>query len=72
MSELKTFIKIFDERIATALSEGGFSYTTENINENQTLFVFEKCDDLDGALNELIKENNYSEIIIVEDPKLNF
>ena len=72
MSEIKTFIKLFDERIAKVLHDGGFSYTTEKINGNQTLFVFERSDELDYAINSLINENHYSEIIIIEDPKLNF
>lgn len=32
------FIKLFDERIANALSDGGFSYIEEKVNGNQTVY----------------------------------
>lgn len=67
----KKYIKLFDEKIAIALSDGGFSYTTENINQNQKIYVFEETDELREVLKKITNENNFSNVVIVIDDKLN-
>ena len=66
------FIKIFDERIANALSAGGFSYTQENINDGQTVFCFEETPELNEVIRNLVREWNYEEAIFVKDGTLLF
>lgn len=67
-----TFIKLFDERIANALSAGGFSYTQEQINDGQTVYCFEERDGLMEAIRGFCNEGNYQEIIVVQDTSLFF
>ena len=67
------FIKLFDERIANALSDGGFSYIEEKVNGNQTVFCFEESPELVEAIRGLCGEQNYQEtIIVVQDGSLFF
>ncbi len=66
------FIKIFDERIAHTLSDGGFSYTEENINDGQTVFCFEETPELKEALRTLYGDGNYEGAIFVRDGALLF
>lgn len=67
------FIKLFDERIANALSDGGFSYIKEKVNGNQTVFCFEESLELVEAIRGLCGEQNYQEaIIVVQDGSLFF
>lgn len=67
------FIKLFDERIANALSDGGFSYIEEKVNGNQTVFCFEESLELVEAIRGLCGEQNYQEtIIVVQDGSLFF
>lgn len=66
------FIKLFDERIANALSDGGFSYIEEKVNGNQTVYCFEESPELVEAIRGLCGEKNYQEIIIVQDGSLFF
>lgn len=66
MENSKTkFIKLFDERIANALSDGGFSYIEEKVNGNQMVFCFEESPELVEAIRGLCGEQNYQETIIV-------
>ena len=65
--EKAKFIKLFDERIANALSDGGFSYIEE------TVFCFEESPELVEAIRGLCGRQNYQEaIIIVQDGSLFF
>lgn len=67
------FIKLFDERIANALSEGGFSYITEKVNGDQTVYCFEETPELTEALRSLCEAGNYQDAIItVQDGSLHF
>ena len=66
------FIKLFDERIANALSVGGFSYTQEKINGNQTVYCFEKCPGVIEVIRSFCDEGHYEDIIAVEDGTLLF
>lgn len=67
------FIKLFDERIANTLSEGGFSYIKEKVNGNQTVYCFEESSELIEAIRSFCAEKNYQEaIIIVQDGSLFF
>ena len=59
------FIKLFDERIANALSDGGFSYIEEKVNCNQTVYCFEESPELVEAIRNFCGEQNYQEAIIV-------
>lgn len=74
MENSKTkFIKLFDERIANALSDGGFSYIEEKVNGNQMVFCFEESPELVEAIRGLFGEQNYQEtIIVVQDGSLLF
>lgn len=67
------FIKLFDERIANALSDGGFSYIEEKVNGNQTVFCFGESLELVEAIRSLCGKQNYQEaIIVVQDGSLFF
>lgn len=66
------FIKIFDEQVAIALSNGGFSYITEKINNNQTVFAFESTPELVEAISTLDSTGQYSRVVAVEDDTLSF
>lgn len=67
------FIKLFDERIANALSVGGFSYIQEKVNGDQTVFCFESCPEVVEAIRSLCNEWKYEEdIIAAEDGTLLF
>lgn len=67
------FIKLFDERIASALSDGGFSYIEEKVNDNQTVYCFEESPELVEAIRGLCGKQNYQEtIIVVQDGSLFF
>lgn len=72
MCEKKNFIKILDEQIAVALSNGGFSYIEEKINGNQIIYAFDETPELMEALSGLYKEGNFQEAIYVIDGSLNF
>jgi len=74
MENSKTkFIKLFDERIANALSDGGFSYIEEKVNGNQTVYCFEESPELIEAIRGFCGEKNYQEaIIVVQDGSLFF
>ena len=71
MSAVK-FIKIFDEQIAKTLESGGFSFMTEKINDNQTVYVFEESQEIHDALASLMGDGNYQELIFAVDDMLNF
>lgn len=71
MANKVIFIIIINEEIATTLSNGGFSYVKENINNNQTVYVFEKSEELIAELLTLCDGDN-SKIVYVEDCRLNF
>lgn len=71
MAEKVNFIIIINEKIATALNDSGFLYVKENINNNQTVYVFEKSDELIAELLTLCDGDN-SKIVYVEDCRLNF
>lgn len=67
------FIKLLDERIASALSNGGFSYIEEKINGNQTVYCFEESPEIVEAIRSFCGEQNYQEaIIVVQDGSLFF
>lgn len=67
------FVKLFDERIANALSAGGFSYIKEKVNGNQTVYCFEESSELTEAIRSLCAAENYQEpITIVQDDTLLF
>lgn len=66
------FIKFIDESVAAALSACGFSYMEEKINNGQTLYVFERSDELMAALNEVLKGDKYQNVICVPDSMLLF
>lgn len=67
------FIKLFDERIANALSSGGFSYIEEKVNGNQTVYCFEESPELTEAIRRFCDGENYQQtIIIVQDGSLFF
>lgn len=68
----KKYIKIFDEQIAKTLECGGFSFMTEKINDNQTVYVFEESQEIYGILEPLMKDGNYQELIFAVDDMLNF
>ena len=68
----KMFIKFIDESVAVALSDRGFSYMQEKINEGQTLYVFERSDELMAALNEVLCGDKYQNLICVDDSTLLF
>jgi len=66
------FIKITDEKIAHELCKGGFLFTQEKVNDNQTLYCFEKTPELDEAMKALVREGNFQGIALVEDATLRF
>ncbi len=72
MCENKNFIKIFDEQIAVALSNGGFSYIEEKINGSQVIYAFEETPEFMDALKAFYNEGNYQEAVYVKDSSLNF
>ncbi len=71
MCEIK-YIKIFDEEVALALSERGFSYMQEQINHNQMIYVFENTEEFMAALCEIIGDGDPRDVIYVEDSLLRF
>lgn len=71
MADNLNFIVIINEEIATTLSNSGFYYVKENINNNQTVYVFEKSEKLIAELLTLC-DGDSSKIVYVEDCRLNF
>lgn len=72
MEKQKKFIKLFDERIAKALSSGGFSYIQEKVNGDQTVYCFEASPELTEVIRGFCEGRNYEEMITVEDSTLLF
>lgn len=68
----KQYIKIFDQRIAIELSNSGFPYITEKINQNQTIYAFENIDGIKEVIERIITQNNYSKVVMVADDRLSF
>lgn len=68
----KQFVKIFDERVALALSESGFSYMQEKINDGQTVYVFEETEEFMAALCELSETGVLQGVVFVRDSILHF
>lgn len=75
MAEKKQhFIKLLDEKVAKALSDGGFSYTQENVivtgangdRTSVTTFCFVGSKKLERALRKLIKESGRSDAVVTE------
>lgn len=67
------FIKLFDDRIANALSDGGFAYIEEKVNGSQTVYCFEESPQLAEAIRSFCDKGNYQEtLIIVQDGSLFF
>lgn len=67
------FIKLFDEKVAGALSASGFSYTQEKVNGDKTVYCFEASSELEEAFRSLSRGLKYGEeIIAVEDGALLF
>lgn len=66
------FIKIMDYEVAKLLSDGGFLYMTENINNSQKVYVFEETEELSKMLKDLCGDENFSGICIAEDDMLCF
>lgn len=67
----KTYIKIFNEEIASKLNAGGFPYVIQKINEGLTSYAFEKTPELMSALIGCLN-GCYSEVPYVEDSSLSF
>lgn len=65
------FIKILDEKIASTLSDGGFSYIKEKINGTQNVYVFEKTTELMDVISK-INENCFQEVVCIEANSLHF
>ena len=57
------FIKILDESLALKLKKLGFSYTTETINKNQTVYVFEQS----PKLTEVLNKKFFADKVVVEN-----
>lgn len=72
MSKRNYFIKLFDERIVNALCAGGFSYTQEKMNGNQTVYCFENSKKLTRTIRKILKEWNYEAPVIIKDCTLHF
>lgn len=71
--EEKNYIIIFDEKIAVELQNGGFSYMTETINQNQRVFVFEKTEELIMQFQKSVPIiSDYAEVKHVTDDRLLF
>jgi len=68
----KEYIKILDHKTAEILLESGFLYMKEKFNANQEIYVFEKTKELEALLEELGKDECFSEVCIVEDDTLLF
>lgn len=74
------FIKLFDERIAKPLCDGGFSYTQENVSVidaagnrvDKTLYCFVGGKKLERAFRKLVKSNKYGDVACVTDSLLRF
>ena len=63
-------IKILDEQIAGTLQFSGFSYMQEQINNEQTLYVFEETPELLEILGEI--KGEFGEAVIISDTSLSF
>jgi len=57
------FNKISDKALALKLKKLGFAYTTETINKNQIIYVFEQSPEIAKVLN----ENFFADKVVVED-----
>lgn len=68
----KKYIKILDQKTADLISDSGFLYMKEKINENQEVYVFEKTEELESILQELSKDECFSQMCVVEDNTLFF
>lgn len=68
----KQYIKILDIKTAELISESGFLYMKEKFNANQEIYVFEKTEELERLLSDLVKDECFSEVCIVEDDTLLF
>lgn len=68
----KKYIKILDQKTADLISDSGFLYMKEKINENQEVYVFEKTEELESILHELSKDECFSQMCVVEDNTLFF
>lgn len=65
------FVKVFDEKLASVLNEGGFSYIEEKIN-NDTVYLFEESDELNKTLDGLVTETEFQETVIIRDSSVSF
>lgn len=74
------FIKLFDERIAKALCDGGFSYIQENVSVidasgnriDKTIYGFVGGKKLKRAFRKLVKSNKYGDVACMPDSLLRF
>ncbi len=65
------FVKVFDDKLASVLNEGGFSYIEEKIN-GDTVYLFEESDELNKALDGLVTETEFQETVIIRDSSVSF
>lgn len=81
MAEKKQyFIKLFDEKVAKALSDGGFSYTQENVTAtgadgkrtDLTAYCFKGSKKFERALRKLLKETGRSDAVVATEQLLRF
>lgn len=81
MAEKKQYyIKLFDEKVAKALSDGGFSYTQENViateptgeRINLITYCFLGSKKLERALRKLVKEFECNDAVVTTERLLRF
>ena len=65
------FVKVFDDKLASVLNEGGFSYIEEKIN-GDTVYLFDESDELNKALDGLVTETEFQETVIIRDSSVRF
>jgi len=72
VSRQMLFYKIFDEKLAIELSDGGFLYTTETVNNNQKVYCFKKTKKLEKEIKKITKKYGDNIPIVVTGNTLNF
>lgn len=67
MGTKSKFIKTFDKELAEILINSGFDYVKEKVNGNQTIYAFERTEQILHVLDEIEKGSLYSSAEIVTD-----
>lgn len=66
------FIKILDDKAAAYLSDNGFSFVIQTINNNQKLCAFQQSDELMESLRAYYKDDDSLLACYIDDSTLTF